>query len=68
MVLINWLRKTRKPSAIVIFSGDVHYRSEIRGGYRLSDGASEYEDWKLYWETSVIQITSSPIKNTIRIL
>jgi hypothetical protein len=64
VVLIDWLRRTLEPSAIVIFSGDVHYSSVIRGGYVHSDSEQNMKFGNYNWKLPIIQITSSAIKNS----
>jgi len=61
--LIDWLRKTLGPSAVVILSGDVHYGSVIYGGYVHANSEVEMNLGRYDWRIPVIQVTSSPIKN-----
>jgi len=63
VALICLLKERFNPSAIVIFSGDVHYSSVINGGYAFAQTVKDAENKKWKWTIPVIQITSSPIKN-----
>jgi len=61
--LMGFLHRHFQPSAVVIFSGDVHHGSVVSG--RFAHGSSE-ERIKLggaEWVIRIVQITSSPIKN-----
>ena len=60
--LIYWLKETFKPSALVIFSGDVHYGSVVYSGYACAKSKVEAIKGNYKWQLPVIQITSSPIK------
>ena len=61
--LMRWLQKTFNPSAVVIFSGDVHHGSVVSG--RFAHGANEAKI--MFGQADsvirIVQITSSPIKN-----
>jgi murein DD-endopeptidase MepM/ murein hydrolase activator NlpD len=65
---IYWLEETFKPSALVVFSGDVHYSSVIYSGYVCAKSAMDAIAGNYRWKLPVIQITSSPIKNIKPIL
>lgn len=51
------------PSAIVIFSGDVHHGSVIAGEYGYGSSPTSIWSGKADVKIPVLQITSSPIKN-----
>jgi hypothetical protein len=56
---IKWIHDTLKPSYCVIFSGDVHHGSIIKGKaiMRASNDTQEL------WSFDIVNITSSPMKN-----
>jgi murein DD-endopeptidase MepM/ murein hydrolase activator NlpD len=60
---IFWLKETFNPSALVCFSGDVHYGSVIYSGYVCAKTGNDAITNNYRWKLPVIQITSSPIKN-----
>lgn len=61
--LILWLQRNFGPSAVVIFSGDVHHGSVITGRYGYGPSLDKIKAGKADWAVRVVQVTSSPIKN-----
>lgn len=61
--LIWWLQRNFGPSALVIFSGDVHHGSVVTGRYGYGPSLDKIKAGKADWAVRVVQITSSPIKN-----
>ncbi|MEO7427594.1 MAG: hypothetical protein ABI036_20590 [Fibrobacteria bacterium] len=65
--LMLWLRANYKPSALVIFSGDVHHGSVVTGRYAYGSKLDDINAGKADWVIRVVQITSSPIKNVKKV-
>src|SRR5439155_14999068 len=61
--LILWLQRNFGPSAVVIFSGDVHHGSVVTGRYGYGSSLDKIKTGKADWAMRVVQVTSSPIKN-----
>lgn len=61
--LVYWLHQNFDPSALIIFSGDVHHGSVITGRYGHGSSLSQIRSGKADWVMRIAQITSSPIKN-----
>jgi hypothetical protein len=61
--LVLHLQATFDPSALVIFSGDVHHGSVVTGRYGYGARLDDIRNGKANWVMRIVQITSSPIKN-----
>ena len=61
--LMLWLHDTFNPSAVVIFSGDVHFGGVVSGRYGFGMNAASIRSGTSAWAMRVVQVTSSPIKN-----
>ena len=61
--LILRLQHDFGPSALIIFSGDVHHGSVVTGRYGYGSSLDKIKNGKADWAMRVVQITSSPIKN-----
>lgn len=61
--LVFWLHEKFDPSALVIFSGDVHHGSVVTGRYAYGAKLEEIKAGRADWVMRIVQITSSPIKN-----
>jgi hypothetical protein len=61
--LVLHLQGTFDPSALVIFSGDVHHGSVVTGRYAYGAKLDDIRNGKANWVMRIVQITSSPIKN-----
>lgn len=60
---MGWLHDNYKPSAVVIFSGDVHHASVVSGRFAHGKTQNQIMFGKADWVIRIVQITSSPIKN-----
>ena len=61
--LVLYLQYHFDPSALVIFSGDVHHGSVVTGRYAYGAKIQDIKSGKANWVMRIVQITSSPIKN-----
>jgi hypothetical protein len=61
--LVLHLQAAFDPSALVIFSGDVHHGSVVTGRYAYGTKLDDIRNGKANWVMRIIQVTSSPIKN-----
>ena len=62
--LIQWIHDIIKPSYCVIFSGDVHFGSFIKGKASVHAVKDQFlKNPPEIWSLDLVQITSSPMKN-----